>query len=131
MNPDFAVRFAIGIICLSIFIYWKKKDALIYFQAWALFAAFFHFLLAYHDLTNILSRIERLFVTTLLFANSFIVILRLYKITQKYIPKKPYEKLSYKDKIIMKIFALISGLMHGGNNVMETKRRLSSRMKKF
>ena len=126
-----AYRIIAALLTLGLFIYWRKKNALKMYQAWALFYFFMNLTLAYHDVFNVLTRNGRLMLSIAFFANNLIVVTRSWMMSHKYIPKKKVKNLKENSKgmnvfkvilreIIAKLFAFFVTMKEGGNNESRT-----------
>jgi hypothetical protein len=124
------VRIILTLVFLSLFIFWRKRNAKMTFQAWSLFAATLNFSL----LVNALPQIEifpptaRLHMTLLFALNSIVAMWRLWQWSEEYVPKRRTRQIGKRKdglrllcgnfcKIILsRIVAFIETLRSGGNN---------------
>ena len=122
------------IVSLTLFIFWKKKRALLNFQAWALLIAiintifFFHYCpLGPHICLNDgseyqLTTFAKVFLRFLQFLTSGVTIWKMWKISEKYLPSKLFYNYQFtNNKLNLKIFArglaILHAIKHGGNDV--------------
>ena len=120
-------RFIALPLTLGLFLFWKKKKALVIYQAWALFHVVMNILLIYYEFVLVLSRNGRLLVNIAFFTNNLIVVYRSWQYAEKYMPKSRIRQLQKETKgyncitlflktVIAKLFALSVTIKDGGNN---------------
>jgi len=122
------------IISLALFIFWKKKRALLNFQAWALLIAiintifFFHYCpfgphICLSDGSEYqLTTFAKVFLRFLEFLTSAVTIWKIWKISEKYLPQELFCNREFtNNKSNLKLFArglaVLHALKHGGNDV--------------
>lgn len=114
----------VGLFTGALFWYWTKKQALIEFRAWALFTTLIFFVLAFQSFDGLFSRNAVRFMMVLFFINTVVILWRLYKITEKYVPKE------YRNNARVRTQAMIEGLKHGGNHVNEARKKIQRLIRK-
>ena len=122
------------IVSLALFIFWKKKRALLNFQAWALLIAiintifFFHYCpLGPHICLNDgseyqLTTFAKVFLRFLEFLTSSVTIWKMWRISERYLPRELFCNREFtNNKSNLKLFArglaVLHALKHGGNDI--------------
>jgi len=125
---------AVVAVSLTLFIFWKKKRALLNFQAWALLIAiintifFFHYFpLGPHICIENgseyqLTTFAKVFLRFLQFLTSTITVWKMWKISEKYLPPELFYNCEFTNnkpnlKIFARILAVLHAIKHGGNDV--------------
>jgi hypothetical protein len=161
-NPDHSIESAIislliVIVSFSLYIFWTRRNALLNFRAWALLLALINTIFFLHYLPmgpHILSAngqefcftdFGKVFLRFLQFLTSLITIMKLYFISERYLPKhvlyngKSESKTSMsgfgvdKMKIFARSLAIYHTLRYGGNHVKDDdiiKKSIEKRLKK-
>jgi len=122
----FIVRGILFLVFVGLFLYWRKRDAKMTFQAWALFGAMVNLLIVIDALPNIqmLDGSSSLFLQMLLATNSIVAVYKLYLLSEKYIPNKKMVKFtkdhpSHRNMIMRKLhaktLAVFCAFKEGGN----------------
>lgn len=147
LNPSNNLDHSIGsmiisaivmIVSLTLFIFWKKKRALLNFQAWALLIAiinaifFLHYCpIGFHICLSDgseyqLTTFAKVFLRFLQFLTSAITIWRMWKISEKYLPSELFYNREFANnksfkksnsKLFARGLAILHALKHGGNDV--------------
>jgi hypothetical protein len=163
-NPNHSVEAAlvsltVVVVASILFLFWKKRQALLNFQAWALLIAiinaifFFHYLpLGPHILVHIpgdshalssdiinaeyqFTPFAMVFLRFLEFITSAITIWRLWKISEEYIPmgilynKPDIHHNKQKGKLLARSLAIWHTLKNGGNHI-ESRKKIKKEIKK-
>lgn len=128
----------IVIVSLILFIFWKKKKALLNFQAWALLTSIINTIFFFHYcsfgphicLENgseyQLTVLAKVFLRFLQFLTSAITIWRMWKISEKYLPSELFYDREFtisksfkksNSKLFARGLAILHAFKHGGNDV--------------
>jgi hypothetical protein len=138
------------IISLSLFIFWKKKKALLNFQAWALLVTLINIIFFFNYCPFMphicledgsqyqLTTFAKVFLRFLQFLTSGVTIWKMWKISEKYLPPKLfYNRQFTNNKSNLKIFArglaILHTIKHGGNDIEndeKTKKNILKSIKK-
>jgi hypothetical protein len=127
----------VTLMAFIVFIFWNKRKALMNFQAWALLTAMINSMFLFNeyqtcffskafDKTTIYSLYFIQFLTTL------IIMFRLWKISEKYMPVETKEKRKSTPRrhIHMKLLAVWHTIKNGGNH-HEDDKRIQKQLKKI
>jgi hypothetical protein len=125
------LRGLITLISIGVFIFWRKRKALLNFQAWALLTAIINAILFANqyricfcgvsiDMTTIRSLYFIEFLTTL------VIMFKLWKISEKYMPNETKqikaEPKAKRKHFHIKLLALWHTIKNGGNHVQDDKK---------
>jgi hypothetical protein len=137
------VSLVITIVSFALFIFWNKKRALLNFQAWALLTTVINVIFFVHYfpfgphvlIDGFEYQFTPLVMVLLMFLQyltSVITIWRLWKLSEKYIPKEIFTTKTQpeiitslhkrKRKIMGRFLALWHTVKYGGNNVKNDKK---------
>ena len=115
-----------GCICLSLYVFWTYKKALLNFRAWALLMTTIYAGLVVKQTTNLLDEVPVNFLMILIFITTTVTIWRLWEITDKLVSKK----LEKKDALVGRLVGMAMTAVSGGNDQKNIKKKIRKMLKK-
>ena len=120
----------VSFICFWLFVFWTKKKALINFRAWALLTFVINFGLAIRFMTTIIDISTVRFLMIIQFIATVITLWRLWKITDKFIPKSKKREGKKSCIFLARVFGMGLSAKSGGNNSKHIKKRVKNFLNK-